>query len=325
MRRREVLGAVGGATVWPLMARAQQAVPAVGFLHSTSRAANERLIAACNAGLREVGFAEAQNVRVEYRWAEGDYGRLSDMAADLVARSVSVIVTAGGVPPALAAKAATRIVPVVFVSGSDPIEFGLVSSLNRPEGNITGVHLLAYLLDSKRVELLRELLPGAASIALLANPSSPQAQAQIDNVERAVRTLGARLVVLNATIPSEVESAFARIVMEKVDALLVSADPFLLNQREQIVDLAARHALPAAYQWREFAELGGLMSYGTSIADAYRHAGVYAGRILKGQRVAELPVQQAVKVELVVNLKTARRLSIQVPQSILARADEVIE
>src|SRR5215208_656809 len=200
MRRREALGVVGGATVWPLMARAQQAVPAVGFLHSTSRAANERLIAAFSAGLREVGFTEAQDVRVDYRWAEGDYGRLSDMAADLVARSVSVIVTAGGVPPALAAKAATRIVPVVFVSGSDPIEFGLVSSLSRPEGNITGVHLLAYLLDSKRVELLRELLPGAASIALLANPSSPQAQAQIDNVERAVRTLGARLVVLNATI-----------------------------------------------------------------------------------------------------------------------------
>ena len=236
-----------------------------------------------------------------------------------------MIATAGGVPPALAAKAATSTIPIVFVSGSDPVEFGLVASLNRPGGNVTGVHLLAYLLDAKRVELLGELRPKTAVIALLVNPASPQADAQMEEVERAVHKLGARLSVLSASTEGDINSVFQSAVEQQADPLLVSADPFFLAQRNQIVGLANQHRLPAAFQWREFADAGGLLSYGTSIVDAYRHAGIYSGRLLKGAKPADLAVQQAVKVELVVNLRTARVLNLEVPQSILARADEVIE
>jgi putative ABC transport system substrate-binding protein len=325
MRRREFLGAMGGAAAWPLAAQAQQALPVIGFLHSTSPEANRHLVAAFRAGMGEGGFIDGQNVAIEYRWGQGQYDRLPTLAADLVERSVAVIVTAGGVPPALAAKAATQNIPIVFVIGSDPVEFKLVASLSRPGGNATGVSLLAYQLDAKRIELVRELVPNPPAVAALVNPASQQAATQIRGLEDVALKIGQKLLVINADDDQGIELAFANLAQQRANALIVSADPFFLDRRKQLVALAARHEIPVVYQWREFVDAGGLMSYGTSIADAYRHAGVYAGRILKGAKPADLPVQQAVKVELLVNLKTAKTLGLNVPMTVLGRADEIIE
>ena len=327
MKRREFITFLGGAVVaWPLAASAQQpAMPTIGFLHSTSPEANLHLMAAFRRGLSESGFVEGRNVAIEYRWAQGQYDKLPALAEDLVGRSVTVIATAGGVPPALAAKAATSTIPIIFVMGSDPVEFGLVASLNRPGGNATGVSLLAYLLDAKRIEVLRELISKASIVGLLVNPTSPQADGQLKELQAAANATGAKVIALNASAESDFQPAFASLVQQQASALLVSADPFFLSRRDQLVALAAQHAVPTVYHWREFADAGGLMSYGTSTADAYRQAGIYVSQILKGAKPAELPVQQAVKVELVINLKTAKTLGLSFPLSLLARADEVIE
>jgi putative tryptophan/tyrosine transport system substrate-binding protein len=283
-------------------------------------------VAGFQRGLKEAGFVDTENVEIVYRWAEGQYDRLPGLAAELVARRVSVIVATGGLPSSLAAKQATETIPVVFTLGSDPVKFGLVSSLNRPNGNVTGVTLFAYLLDAKRVELMHELVPGASVVALLVNPNSPaQADAQFAEVEAAVRKFGQQLVILKAGTDSEIDRAFAVIDERKAGALLVSADPLFLTRREQLISLVIRHAIPSIYEWRQFAEAGGLMSYGINLVDAYRQAGVYAGKILGGAKPGELPVLQPSKFEFVVNLKAAKALGLSVPNTMLVAADAVIE
>lgn len=327
MKRRNFIGLAGSVAAWPLVARAQRpSMPVVGFLGATSPEGYATFVGGFQRGLKEAGFVDGDNVATIYRWAEGQYDRLPGLAAELVSRRVSVIVATGGLPSSLAAKQATETIPIVFTLGSDPVKFGLVSSLNRPNGNITGVTLLAYLLDAKRVELMHELVPDASVVALLANPNSPaQAEAQYADVEAAVQKFGQQLVILKAGTDSEIDSAIAGVAEKKATVLLVSADPLFLSRRDQLVALVTRHAIPSIYEFRQFAEAGGLMSYGINLVDAFRQAGIYVGKILGGAKPADLPVLQPVKFELVINLKTAKTLGLTVPNTMLVAADQVIE
>jgi putative tryptophan/tyrosine transport system substrate-binding protein len=325
IRRREFIAGLGGAMTWPVVARAQQPLPVIGFLSSASPQAYAPFVAAFRQGLSEAGFLEGSNVTLEFRWANGQYNLLPGLAGELVRRPVTVIAASGGLPTVAAAKSATATIPIVFTLGSDPVRFGIVASLNRPGGNITGVTLIAYLLDAKRVELLHELVPNAAVIALLENPSSQQAVSQTTDTRTAARASGQQLLVLNASTEREIEAAFASLAQQGAKALLVSADPFFLSRRDQIVALARGLAVPTIYEWHEFVDAGGLISYGVGLTDGYRQAAAYVGRILKGEKPADLPVLQPTKFELVLNLKTAKSLGLTVPPTLLARADEVIE
>jgi ABC-type uncharacterized transport system substrate-binding protein len=316
MRRREFIAGLGGAA-WPVMAHAQQpAMPAIGFL--VGEPISEHLV----ARLRQ---AQWQNVEILYRSAENRYDRLPELAADLVRRGVAVIVASGGVAPVLAAKSATATIPIVFASAADPVELGLVASLNRPGGNITGVSFLAEALVAKRLELLHQVVPAAKSIGYLVNPTSPQVESQIKNAENAARVLGMRLVTLSASTPSDIEVAFAVVAERQIGALVTAADPFFYAQRSQLTAMAARQVVPAIYQVREMADVGGLMSYGPNLSDVYFIVGGYVSRILRGERPADLPVQQVTKVELVLNMKTAKALGLTIPETLLATADEVIQ
>jgi putative tryptophan/tyrosine transport system substrate-binding protein len=325
MRPRELMLVLGGAMIATGALRAQQkAMPVIGWLGSTSPSPAVGATAGFCQGLSENGYVEGQNVAIEYRWTEGRYDRLPELAADLVARKVDVIVTQGGPSPALAAKGAASTIPIVFASG-DPVARGLVANLARPGGNLTGVSACSVELMPKRLELLSELVPQAGVIALLVNPNNANVEPLIRDVQKAARARGVQLHVLKAGAEGDFETAFASLVQLHAGALVVSSDAFFGTRREQLVTLASRYAVPAIYEWREWAEAGGLISYGTSFMAGYRQVGIYAGKILKGAKPADLPVQEPTKFELVVNLKTAKALGLAVPQSILARADEVIE
>ena len=327
MKRREFITLLGGAAAgWPLAALAQQrAMPVIGFLSSRSPGEAASAEAAFRNGLNETGYVEGQNAHIAFRWAEGRNDRLPALATDLVTRQVAVIVASGGGAAVLAAKAATTTIPIVFTFGGDPVKAGLVASFNRPSANVTGVNWFSADLGPKRLGLLLELVPKAAVIALVVNPMNPEATSQPADVQGAARTLGKQLYVLNASTAKEIDTAFATLVQQRAEALIVGGDPFFVNRREQLVALAARHALPAIYPSREYAADGGLVSYGNDIADAYRKVGVYTGRILNGATPADLPVERLTKFELVINLKTAKTLGLDVPPMLLARADEVIE
>ena len=328
MRRRDFITLLGGAAAaWPLTARAQQpAMPVIGLLSSRSPAVDTPLIAVIRQGLKETGFVEGQNIAIDYRWAEGQYDRLAGLAADLVRQQVAVIVAIGGDVSALAAKAATTTIPIVFAGGVDPIRSGLVTSLHRPGGNITGVSLFIAELEPKRLELVRELRPHATKTAVLVNPENiPQAEMEVNDIKAAARSVGQEIDILNASTIREISGAFVKLVATRVDTLLVAADPFFFNRTAQLVVLAARHAIPTVYSRREFAAAGGLMSYGSNVDESYRLLGVYAARILKGEKPGELPIQLPTRFELVINLSTANTLGLDVPATLLARADEVIE
>jgi putative ABC transport system substrate-binding protein len=324
MRRRDFLRALGGAvTVWPTITRAQTSTPVIGFLNSASRDLYASSLRAFRKGLAESDYIEGRTVEIDYRWADGEYDRLAAMAAELVRRPADVIFANG--PAVLSAKAATAKIPIVFSTGFDPIKLGLVASLNRPGNNLTGVSILNSELGPKRLELLRELIPAAKVVALLVNPDNPNAEPLAQSLRAAAARLGVELHVLNAKSENDFASVFARLGELRVDALVIGNDPFFTTRAELLASLAFRKKMPAIYQYGEFPTAGGLMSYGGSLTDTYYKAGVYTGRILKGEKPADLPVQQSTKVELIINLKTAKAFGITVPLSLLGRADEVIE
>jgi putative tryptophan/tyrosine transport system substrate-binding protein len=327
MRRRQFITLFGSAAAtWSLAAQAQQRpMPAVGFLGSSSAAEWAPFVTAFQRSLKEAGYVEGENVTIEYRWADGQYDRLPALAADLVHRQVAVILAAGSPAPALAAKAATATIPIVFALGIDPVQFGLVASLNRPGGNITGVNFLVGHLAEKALGLIHELVPDVAVAGMFVNPNNPNADSVTRNARETARSLGLQLHILNAGTALEIDAAFADLVEQRIGMLIIGADPFLLGRRDHLVALAGRHAVPAIYPAREFVTAGGLMSYGTSVSDAYRRAGVYAGKILKGAKPADLPVEQSTRFEFVINLKPASTLGLTIPDKLLALADEVIE
>jgi putative ABC transport system substrate-binding protein len=325
LKRREVLTLLGGAAAaWPFAARAQQ-MPVIGLLHSASPEAFAPFLAALREGLSEAGFIDGQNVRIDLRWAEGQYDRLPAMAKELVGQQVALIIAGGGDRPALAAKAATTTIPVVFIGSDDPVGFGLVASLNKPGGNVTGVSLFTSELEVKRFALLRELAPAIPRIGMLVNPNNPTAEPNIRDVQAAAHAVDQQIDFLRAGSERDIDSAFRTMVRQRTDALLVAHDPFLFARREQLVALAAYNAIPAIYEFREFVLAGGLMSYGSKLTDNYRLAGGYAGKILKGAKPADLPVQQPTKLILTINLKTAKSLGLEIPAKLLTLADEVIE
>jgi ABC-type uncharacterized transport system substrate-binding protein len=326
VRRRDFITLLGGAVVWPLAARAQQpAMAVVGYLGAGSPTAGVQIMTALRQSLAEAGYVDGRNVAIESHWAEGQYDRLPGMASELVRRQVAVIIATGGTAPALAAKAATTTIPLVFSVTDDPVALGLVASLARPGGNATGVTFLLAELGAKQLGLLRELIPAAKRIGLLVNPNNTTSKAQTSDVVAAASTVGATIDVVRASDSREIEAAFAMLVRDRAEALLVGTDPFLYSRRVQLATLAARHAIPAIYPVRENVEVGGLMSYGTSLTEVYRQVGAYTVRILKGAKPADLPVVRSTKFEFVINLPTARALGLEVPPMLLARADEVIE
>ena len=330
MKRREFIAGLGAAAtpsfLWPLAARAQQpAMPAIGFLSARSARDSVRNVAAFGKGLEEAGFTEGKNLSTEYRFAEGRLDRLPELAADLVRRPVAVLVAVGGASSALVAKKATSTIPIVFVIGGDPVGLGLAFSLSRPDGNATGMTIISADLAQKRLGLLRELVPNATALAALVNPNTPEGRVQLSDMRAAALSLGLNLRILEVGDEKGIESAFATLARDKPDALLVGSDPVFDVHRDRLVALVAAAALPAIYQFRDFAAAGGLMSYDPDIADAHRQVGVYTGRILKGAKPADLPIQQPIKFQLVLNLKTAKTLGLDVPANLLARADEVIE
>jgi putative ABC transport system substrate-binding protein len=326
MRRRAFITLLGGATAWPLVARAQQpALPVVGVLDSGSLDPRRHLVAAFRQGLKETGYLEGQNVAIEYRWAQDQYERLPALAVDLINHPVVLLVATGGTVSSIAAKAATSTIPIVFVNGGDPIKLGLVESIGKPGGNVTGVSVFTSTLLAKRLELLVELAPTASVIGVLVNPNSSNTESDIRDVLTAAASLGRQPFILNASTQGDLVSSFATLVKQRIGALLVVADAMFTNQRDKLVALAADHAVPTMYHFREFPEAGGLISYGVHFTDAYRQVGVYTGRILKGAKPADLPVLQPTRFELVINLKTAKALGIEIPPKILALADDVIE
>jgi putative ABC transport system substrate-binding protein len=326
LRRREFMVALGGAAAWPLAVGAQQApMPAIGYMSARGPEDSTHLLAAFRRGLAEGGYVEGGNTAIEFRWARGDYSRLPMLAADLVSRQVAVIVAAGGEPSGLAAKAATATIPIVFGIGGDPVKAGLVESFSRPGGNMTGVTLLTSLMEPKRLGLLRDLAPGVSVIGALVNPDFPPAVLQLQQTEEAAREIGQRIVIAKASNDDALATAFTSLVQEGAGALLVASDPYFDTRRDRIIAFAARQRLPSIYQFREYAVAGGLLSYGVSITDAYRQYGVYAARILKGAKPAELLVLQPTKFELVINARTAKTLGIRIPENVLSLADEVIE
>jgi putative ABC transport system substrate-binding protein len=325
MKRREFIAGLGGAAAWPLVARGQQSMPIVGFLSTLSSSYTARFAVPVREGLNESGYVEGQNLVIEYRSAEGQPDRLPGLVADLIGRKVAVILAAGGTEPARIAKAATTTIPIVFVSAADPVKAGIVTSFSHPEGNVTGVSLIGSALEAKRFELLQQLVPGVSLIGVLVNPKYPDADAQVHEVQDAAGVVKRQVEIVRASTEAEIEAAFTALAQRQAGALLVAQDVFFNSHRKLLVTLAARYKLPAIYNQREYAEIGGLISYGTHFADGYRQAGVYVGKILKGARPSDLPVLQPTRFELVINLKSAKAFGLEVPPQLLARADEVIE
>ena len=326
MKRREFITLMSSATAWPLAVRAQQpAMPVIGFLHSGSPGPYVHMVAAFRGGLSEMGFAEGRNVAIEFRWAEGHNDQLPAFADELVHRRVAVMAAVGGNLSVLAAKAASSTIPIVFNTGSDPVKSGLVASFNRPGSNVTGVSFFGVMLGQKRLEFIHELLPNVSLVGILVNPSFPDNEIELQDVQLAARTIGLELRVLKSSNERDIDAAFSTLAQHQVGALVVGSDPLFNSRRDQLVTLAARHAIPAVYQIREFVEAGGLMSYGNSFIDLYRQVGIYVGRILKGEKPADLPVVRPTKFELVINGRTAKALGLSIPNTLLISADEVIE